>query len=167
MVGKNRFGLRLDTSLLVALTAFSLSSCTAELAPGNAQQYTQQTQVASPTSVATTAATIDMREVEAAQAAQARKTQVTIAARVFKLLPDDTRGLPHQRFLLQLDNGTTVLIAHDTKLAPHVPVQPGDFVRIHGEYIWNNKGGVIHWTHHDPRGRHDPGWIEFNGLRYQ
>jgi hypothetical protein len=68
---------------------------------------------------------------------------------------------------LQLDNGTRVLVAHDTKLAPRVPLQEGDFVRIRGEYIWNQKGGVIHWTHHSPNGRHEPGWIEFNGNRYE
>lgn len=109
----------------------------------------------------------DDQEVLNAQAQQMRKVEVTMSGPVFKMLPDDTKGLPHERWLMQLSNGSTVLIAHDTKLAPRVPLNNGDRVRIHGEYIWNDKGGVIHWTHHAPNGRHEPGWIEFNGQKYE
>lgn len=107
------------------------------------------------------------QEVLNAQAQQMRKVEVTLTGRVFKMLPDDTRGLPHELWLMKLSNGTTVKIAHDTKLAPRVPLSEGDLLRLHGEYIWNEKGGVIHWTHHDPRGTHEPGWIDFNGQRYE
>ncbi len=106
-------------------------------------------------------------EILQAQEAHVRKAEVTVEARVCQLLSDDTQGLPHQRFLIHLNNGSTVLVAHDTKLAPHVPVSQGDLVRIHGEYIWNGRGGVLHWTHHSLNGRHEAGWIDYNGLRYQ
>jgi hypothetical protein len=143
------------------------TACTAE-APSVAQQPQTQVQQVQTAPAADAAITADyQQEVLAAQAAQARKQQVTLGARVYKLLPDDRKGLPHQRFLIMLSNGTTVLIAHDIKLAPYIPLRQGDFVRIHGEYIWNTKGGVIHWTHHDPGGRHEGGWIDFNGQRYQ
>lgn len=102
-----------------------------------------------------------------AQAQHLRRVEVTLEGPVFKMLRDDTKGLPHERWLMKLSNGTTVLIAHDTKLAPRLPLSNGDVVKIHGEYIWNEKGGVIHWTHHDPQGRHEPGWIDFKGQRYQ
>lgn len=88
-------------------------------------------------------------------------------APVYKVLRDDKEGIPHERFLIELCNGSTVLIAHDTNMAPRVPLQRGDLVRIHGEYIWTEKGGVIHWTHHTDTPRHVGGWIDFNGQRYQ
>ena len=105
-------------------------------------------------------------EILLAQQRMARKVEITVDARVYKLLADDTEGLPHQRFLILLNNNSTVLIAHDTKFAPRVPLNQGDLVRIHGEYIWNNKGGVVHWTHHS-NGRHEGGWIDYKGQRYQ
>jgi len=106
-------------------------------------------------------------EVLQAQRMQVRKVEVTLEAPVVKILSDDTEGIPHQRFLIGLANGSTVLIAHDTRMAPRVPVNRGDMVRVHGEYIWNEKGGVIHWTHHTDTPRHEGGWIDFNGMRYE
>jgi hypothetical protein len=109
----------------------------------------------------------DQSELIAAQAAHAIKVEVTVVAPVKKLLPEDDRGLPHQKFLLELSNGTTILVAHDIAMANRVPIRPGDIVRIHGEYIWNGKGGLIHWTHHTDTPYHEGGWIDFAGVRYQ
>lgn len=112
-------------------------------------------------------ANLDQQQVLEAQAQHLRHVQVTIVAPVLKILPDDTQGIPHERFLIALSNGTSVLIAHDTRLAPRVPVQPGDQLKICGEYIWNEKGGVIHWTHHAIGGIHPGGFIELYGQRYE
>lgn len=109
----------------------------------------------------------DDSEAIAAQQSRAVKVVITVAAPVSRILRDDTRGLPHQKFLISLSNGTTVLVAHNTRQAPRVPVNVGDIVRIHGEYIWNNKGGLIHWTHHSDRPGHEGGFIELNGKRYE
>jgi hypothetical protein len=106
-------------------------------------------------------------EIIAAQDDHAIKVEVTGEAQVVRLLREDDEGLPHQKFLLRLSNGTTVLVAHDIKTAPRVPLNVGDMIRIHGEYIWNAKGGLIHWTHLSDSPRHESGWIEFNGARYQ
>lgn len=95
-----------------------------------------------------------------------KKVEVTLTAPVKKLLPEDTKGIEHQRFLLELSNGTTVLVAHNTDLAPPVPIREGDILTLHGEYIWNRKGGVLHYTHHSTN-RHEGGWIQFNGQTYQ
>lgn len=87
---------------------------------------------------------------------------------VIRILADDNDGSRHQRFILRLDSGKTLLIAHNIDLAPRVvALEKGDTVSFNGEYEWNPNGGVIHWTHHDPMGRHVPGWLRHDGRIYQ
>ena len=87
---------------------------------------------------------------------------------VIKLLRDDNEGSRHQKMLLQLPaTSHTVLLAHNIDLAPRVPAREGDKVIVRGEYEYSDKGGVVHWTHHDPRGKHPAGWIEHQGKRYE
>lgn len=87
---------------------------------------------------------------------------------VIKLLPDDHHGSRHQRFIVRLSSGRTLLIAHNIDLAKRIDtLREGDTVRFYGEYEWNQKGGVMHWTHHDPQGRHPGGWIKHGGQTYQ
>ncbi len=87
---------------------------------------------------------------------------------VIQLLSDDNEGSRHQRFIVRLETGQTLLIAHNIDLAPRVSsVRKGDSVAFNGEYQWNDKGGVIHWTHRDPQHRHPSGWIEHDSTRYQ
>jgi Protein of unknown function (DUF3465) len=94
--------------------------------------------------------------------------QVEGEGRVAKILKDDNDGSRHQRFIVRLDSGQTVLIAHNIDLAPRVDgLREGDAVSFYGEYEWNDKGGVIHWTHADPQGRHPAGWIRHDGRTYQ
>lgn len=89
-------------------------------------------------------------------------------ARVSRVLPDDNDGGRHQKFIIQTAPGQTVLIAHNIDLAPRIPtLQVGDIIEFFGEYEWNEKGGVIHWTHHDPANRHAHGWLKHNGAVYQ
>jgi hypothetical protein len=88
--------------------------------------------------------------------------------KVVHILPDDNVGSRHQRFLLQLPSGQTLLIAHNIDLAKRVSgLQVGDTVEFYGEYEWNSKGGVLHWTHRDPKGRHVGGWLRHQGRTYQ
>lgn len=85
---------------------------------------------------------------------------------VEKLLSDDLKGSPHQRFLLRLDTGQSLLFAHNIDLAPRVPARPGDRIRFRGQYEWNDRGGVLHWTHDDPHGG-PGGWIAREETTYR
>ncbi|MCC6209005.1 MAG: DUF3465 domain-containing protein [Gammaproteobacteria bacterium] len=94
--------------------------------------------------------------------------QVQGSGEVIKMLADDNDGSRHQKFILRLPSGQTVLVAHNIDLASRVSaLKAGDMVEFNGEYEWNPKGGVIHWTHHDPQGSHESGWIRHDGRMYQ
>ena len=94
--------------------------------------------------------------------------QVSGSGIVIRNLSDDTSGSRHQKFILKLSSGQTLLISHNIDLAPRISsLRKGDAVSFYGEYEWNSKGGVVHWTHHDPRGNHVSGWLKHNGATYQ
>lgn len=104
------------------------------------------------------------------QAYESRQSdlQVQGIGQVSRLLPDDNDGSRHQRFILTLDSRQTLLVAHNIDLAPRISnLQRGDAVEFYGEYEWNSQGGVLHWTHHDPQGRHADGWLKHEGRVYQ
>ncbi len=132
----------------------------------NAQQGTQ-----SQTTSAQIGALPDQNQVisriRAAKDNSSAKFWTVVQGEVIKNLPDDTKGSQHQKFLVRVANDITLLVAHNIDLAPRVPVREGDRVTMRGEYAWNNRGGVIHWTHHDPRGKKEGGWIEVGGKRYE
>ncbi|MFK8028150.1 MAG: DUF3465 domain-containing protein [Gammaproteobacteria bacterium] len=86
---------------------------------------------------------------------------------VVKLLSDDNEGSRHQRFIVKLDSNHTVLIAHNIDVAPRVPLKVNQPITIYGQYEWNDRGGVVHWTHLDSYGSHEHGWINFQGKKYQ
>ena len=93
--------------------------------------------------------------------------EVTGQGVVTRILSDDREGSPHQRFILTLPSGQTLLIAHNIALAERIPsLETGDVVQFKGEYEWNPQGGVVHWTHDDPQGRHDAGWLRHDGHSY-
>lgn len=94
--------------------------------------------------------------------------QVRGSGTVVRILSDDNDGSRHQRFILQLADGRTVLVAHNIDLAPRVHgIRERDTVEFYGEFADNPQGGVIHWTHHDPQGRHPDGWLRHGGQTYQ
>ena len=87
--------------------------------------------------------------------------QVSGFGMVYKILTDDLKGDKHQRFILQITPDLTVLVAHNIDLSHRVsPLKVGDLIHFYGQYEWNAEGGVVHWTHHDPNGKHKNGWLE-------
>jgi hypothetical protein len=98
----------------------------------------------------------------------ARDVQVEGEGIVDRILPDDTSGSPHQRFIVRLASGQTLLIEHNIDLAPRIDgLKEGDPISFSGEYVFNTQGGIIHWTHHDPAGRHVAGWLKYKGRTFQ
>lgn len=130
----------------------------------------QSHQPSSPTPPTTIEQQISDSEKLLAFAFQSQQSdlQVQGSGKIIRILSDDNEGSRHQRFILQLSHGQTLLVAHNIDLAPRVSnLQIGDQIEFFGVYEWNDKGGVIHWTHKDPRGVHVPGWLRYQGKTYQ
>jgi hypothetical protein len=105
---------------------------------------------------------------EKAYANHQSQVQVQGSGVVIKVLADDNNGSRHQRFIIKLASGQTLLVAHNIDLAPKITaIEENDPISFFGVYEWNAKGGVIHWTHRDPNNRHAHGWLKHNGKTYQ
>lgn len=85
---------------------------------------------------------------------------------VIKILPDDTQGLPHQKWVGRCSDGSTVLIVYNSDMGSRVPVQIGDKFSVGGQYIWTPAGGLVHWTHYDPKHIRPDGFVLLNGTAY-
>ena len=110
----------------------------------------------------------DSSDILAAFTNQRSDVQVRGRGIVSRLLPDDNEGSRHQKFIIKLSNSQSVLVAHNIDLAPRISeLKTGDDIEYYGEYEWNEKGGVLHWTHDDPGGRHEDGWLKHKGKIYQ
>ena len=94
-------------------------------------------------------------------------TWVEVRGFVNRLLSDDNDGSRHQRFILDIGSRRTLLIAHNIDLAERVPIGMGDRVHVRGMYEWNDLGGLMHWTHHDPLGVEDGGYVRYRTDLYR
>lgn len=153
--------------LAVVLAVAVTSYLGRETAPRPAAPPTERSSPRDP-DVERTQSPLDDSRLRAAISQRQRDVLVQGHGEVIKLLPDDHEGSRHQRILLRLPMGGTLLVAHNIDLAPRVAdVQRGDTIEFQGEYIWNDRGGVLHWTHHDPAGRHPGGWLRHAGRTYE
>jgi Protein of unknown function (DUF3465) len=151
---KHLFGIIIILSLLVACkqSAPDISSTTGVTAVGDASIATEVSNQA------------------LIEAYKNKKSDIFVEGSgvVKKLLADDNKGSRHQKFLVSISAEQTLLFAHNIDLAPRVEnLQIGDAVTFRGEYVYNPKGGVMHWTHHDPQGGNKIGWIKHNGKVYE
>ena len=60
---------------------------------------------------------------------------------------------------------TYLKVEDNVDITGPIPLQRGDAVSLLGQLECDDN--VIHWTHHDPRGRHQSGYIKVNGKLYE
>ncbi len=89
---------------------------------------------------------------------------LSLTASVDRLLPDSTSLHTEQRFIVRCGNGQTVLIDNDVGVGQRVPVVVGVAITLRGQFIWNDEGGLVHYTHHG--GPNNGGWILFRNHLY-
>lgn len=162
-------------AVVIVLTNLSLAAC--KQAP---QTELESNQSQSAVAVKDITQTLDLTPLSDALPADANRSVIEAfqhkqsdvwvegAGEVVKLLPDDNKGARHQKFLVRINPQQTLLFAHNIDLAPRVgALKVGDRLEFKGEYVFNPKGGVVHWTHHDPQGQQFGGWLKHNGLVYE
>ncbi|MDQ2991757.1 MAG: DUF3465 domain-containing protein [Candidatus Eremiobacteraeota bacterium] len=72
----------------------------------------------------------------------------------------------HEAFDVQTPSGPAEII-DNVDIAPRVPVHPGDRIQIRGEMVHDRgRARIVHWTHHDPQGSHEDGFIRLRGRVY-
>jgi hypothetical protein len=73
----------------------------------------------------------------------------------------------HETFDARTADGVRLTVVDNVAIAPPIAVAPGDAISVRGELVRDRGGAaLVHWTHHDPAGRHPDGWIDFAGRRY-
>ena len=172
----NKKNLSIGAIIVVLITAFfgiDLQQFQSEISntPSTSTVYTSQTEKEQSNLQRDKLQGQDAQGVQLIERAFERKQsdlQVRASGQVIAVLADDNEGSHHQKFILKLNNGQTVLVAHNIDLAPRITsLAKGDIVEFFGEYEYSDKGGVIHWTHHDPANRHVGGWLKHQGRTYQ
>jgi len=70
----------------------------------------------------------------------------------------------HEGFIVRLERAN-VLVEDNVDISGAIPLHVGERLALQGQYQCND--GVVHWTHHDPRGRHPGGYIDTGTTRYE
>lgn len=160
------------TALCLVLAAWTLSACGP--VADSSSRIVQKDDVSaieySPRESSNGLAMQDPGTQQIAQLFAARRSNVLVSATgtVERILADDLDPPRHQKFILRLSNKQTLLISHNIDLAPRInSLREGTNVTFSGEYEWSDKGGIVHWTHHDPNGRREGGWIHYEGYLYR
>jgi hypothetical protein len=76
----------------------------------------------------------------------------------------------HERFIVDVTSGRTTVplyVADNVSISTPVQLRSGEPVEVKGQLDFNDMGPVLHWTHRDPRLRHQPGFIEVGGRVYE
>ncbi len=96
--------------------------------------------------------------------------EVTVEGPVIHVLAESNgESGTHDRFVIEVRSGSKeqdILIADNVSIGRTAPIQEGDDVTVKGVLAIDPSGPVIHWTHHDPSGRHESGFIRDRGVLY-
>ena len=99
----------------VAFFAFIFVSCAVRVLPSNS---------------------VRDRSLTTRSVARLRVGQCEGEGKVIRVLADDLDGSRHQRFIVQLASGQTLLITHNIDIAPRISgLKAGDSVSFNGEYV--------------------------------
>jgi hypothetical protein len=124
-------------------------------------QATTQTTTKATTTAATKKSDTEAEYIKSLFDSQTSDVWVSGSGKVTRILKDDNEGDRHQRFILELSTGQTLLFAHNIDIAPRIDdIAVGETISFYGEYIYSDEGGTLHWTHHDPDGSSDGGWLK-------
>jgi hypothetical protein len=85
---------------------------------------------------------------------------------VVQLLPDDLQGNQHQKWVVQLANGSRVTCVFNISLSQKIPLQVGSIVSMGGQLVVDHGTDILHWLHQDPNGQRPIGYVDLNGVRY-
>lgn len=118
---------------------------------------------------------VDVDQVVRACNGGAQHAELTVTGSVERLLGERrSQSGEHEGFVLSTGGcnaarrpcpAAHLRVEVNTSITGEVPLTAGQIVTVRGQYECND--GVIHWTHHDPSGRHMAGFIDVNGTRYQ
>ncbi len=120
-------------------------------------------------SACATAQTPDDAAVCGAYSAQRSAVEVVAQGTVTRIFGVQAgRSSPHEGFLFRLDSGCALVVRVEanTDFTGAIPLSIGESVLVKGEYEYSSLGGVVHWTHRDPRGRHENGYVDVGGTMY-
>lgn len=85
-------------------------------------------------------------------------------ARVVRVLGErEGRSGMHEGFVIRA-GGQTFRVEDNVSIARTIPLRTGETISLLGQLECDDD--VIHWTHHDPSGRHVSGYIKAGGTLY-
>jgi hypothetical protein len=97
--------------------------------------------------------------------------EIVVAGPIVRVLPSTTgpSGV-HERFIIEVSSGgatTDLFVADNVTAGSAAPLHTGEQATVKGQLDFNEFGPVLHWTHRDPRMRHQPGFVEVAGHLYE
>ena len=113
------------------------------------------------------ASTSSVADAQRACSSGTSHVEIHVAGKIARYLGTrNSESGEHEGFLVTPRGSSAHLLIEDNvNITGFIPMRNGDSVELQGQYECND--GVVHWTHHDPSGRHIMGYVVVNGRRFQ